>query len=170
MLALDSPRWAELRTAYGAADGVPEMLRDLESVPKSEDWRGEPWLSIWSALAHQGDVYSASFAAVPHVVRVLASAPDRAGPDYFHFPAWVELCRQRTEQPIPEDLRDAYTDALAELPNLAAAAAHRPWDDAMLQSVLGALAVTKGPVDVAEAVLELTQEVAREFLDWFAEH
>src|SRR5690348_2948823 len=91
MLALDSPRWAGLRTAYGAADGVPEMLRAVESVPDSEDWRGEPWFSIWSALARQGDVYSASFAAVPHVVRVLASAPDRAGPDCFHFPAWLEL-------------------------------------------------------------------------------
>jgi hypothetical protein len=169
MLDLDSARWAELRTAYGAADDVPKMLRDLDFVPNPHDWRGEPWFSIWSALAHQGDVYSASFAAVPHVVRVLASAPDRAGPDYFHFPAWVEICRQRTQEPIPEDLRDAYTHALAKLPTLAAAAAVRAWDDAMVQSVLGAIAVAKGAVDVAEAVLELTPEVAREFLDWFAE-
>ena len=69
VLALDAPRWAELRTAYGAAGDIPEMLRDLESVPNSKDYRDEPWFSIWSALAHQGDVYSASFAAVPHVVR-----------------------------------------------------------------------------------------------------
>jgi hypothetical protein len=145
------------------------MLRDLESVPNAEDWREEPWFSIWSALVHQGDVYSASFAAVPHVVRVLASAPGRAGSDYFHFPAWVEICRQRTGEPIPDDLRDSYTSALAQLPHLAAAAADRLWDEAMLQSVLGAIAVTKGPVDVAEAVSELTSEVARDFLEWLAE-
>lgn len=169
MLALDSPRWAELRTAYGAAVDVPAMLRDLESVPNSQDYRDEPWFSIWSALAHQGDVYSASYAAVPHVVRVLATAPERAGYQYFGFPAWVEICRQRNGKAIPDDLRDPFFDALARLPALAAAAAARPWDEAMLQSVLGAIAVTKGTVDVAEAASELTPEVAREFLDWFAE-
>ena len=165
MLALDSPRWVELRTAYGVTVDVPKMLSELEAVPNSEDYRDEPWFSIWSALAHQGNVYSASFAAVPHVVRVLASATDRAGSDYFHFPAWVEICRQRTGEPIPEDLRDAYTSALAQLPGLAAVAAARPWDEAMLRSVLAAIAVTKGSAEVAEAVLELTSEVAREFLE-----
>jgi hypothetical protein len=169
MLSLDSPRWAELATAYGAADNIPELLRNLESVPNAEDWREEPWFGIWSALAYQGDVYSASFAAVPHVVRVLASAPERAGFSYFQFPAWVEICRRRTGEPIPEDLRDSYRRALVQLPELAAAAAARHWDEAMLQSVLAAIAVTKGSADVAEAAMELTPEVAHEFLDWFRE-
>jgi hypothetical protein len=169
MLGLDSPRWSTLETAYGPAVDVPDMLRALESVPNSDDWRDEPWSSIWSALAHQGDVYSASFAAVPHIVSVLAAAPDRAGFNYFAFPAWVEICRQRKAEPIPEDLNGPYTAALARLPRLAAAAADRPWDEPMLQSVLGAIAVAKGPVEVAEAASELTLEVARDFLVWFAE-
>jgi hypothetical protein len=169
MLALDSGRWAELRTAYGATVDVPKMLTELEAVPNSEDFRDEPWFSIWSALAHQGNVYSASFAAVPHVVRVLASAPGRAGSDYFHFPAWVEICRHRTGEPIPEDLRDAYTSALAQLPKLVAVAAPYPWNEAMLRSVLAAIAAAKGAIDVAEAVLELAPKIAREFLEWSAD-
>jgi hypothetical protein len=119
MLAFESSRWAELHTAYGAAADVPDMLRDLESLPASDGYEDEPWFSIWSALAHQGTVYSASFAAVPHVVRVLATAPDRADHQYFGFPAWVEVCRQRTGRAIPEDLREPYFDALAQLPALA---------------------------------------------------
>jgi len=169
MLSLDSPRWAELRTAYGAADDVPDMLRDLESVPNPDDWKDEPWFSIWSALAHQGKVYSASFAAVPHVLRVLAAAPERAGFQYFALPAWVEICRQKTAKPVPDDLSDDYTSSLRQLPHLAAAAADRPWDEPMVQAVLSAIAVTKGPVEVAEAATELTAEVAREFLGWLAE-
>src|SRR5687767_5858299 len=94
MLALDDPRWSELGHAYGDASDIPELLRQLESVPDSNDMN-EPWFSLWSALAHQGDVYSASFAAVPHVVRVLASATQRAGAVYFHFPAFVEVCRRK---------------------------------------------------------------------------
>jgi hypothetical protein len=39
----------------------------------------------------------------------------------------------------------------------------------MLQAVLGAIAVTKGPVEVAEAATELTAEAARDFLSWLAE-
>jgi hypothetical protein len=39
----------------------------------------------------------------------------------------------------------------------------------MLRSVLAAIAVAKGAVDVSEAVLELTSEVAPEFLEWLAE-
>lgn len=169
MLALDSPRWSTLQTAYGAAGDVPDILRALESVPNSDDWRDEPWFSIWSALAHQGDVYSASFAAVPHVVGTLAAAPDRAGFNYFAFPTVVEICRQKTAEPIPEDLHESYTTAIALLPLLASEAANRPWDEPMLQSVLGAIAVAKGPVEVAEAASELTLDVARDFLVWFAE-
>jgi hypothetical protein len=106
---------------------------------------------------------------VPHVVHVRATAPERADYQYFGFPAWVEICRQRTGIAIPDDLREPYFDALAQLPALAAAAASRPWDEAMVQSALGAIAVTKGSADVAEAASELTVEVAREFLDWLAE-
>lgn len=62
MLSLDSPRWGELEHAYGSAVDVPALLGALRDFPKSEGQR-EPWFSIWSALAHQGDVYSASFAA-----------------------------------------------------------------------------------------------------------
>jgi len=81
----------------------------------------------------------------------------------------VEISRHQTEEPVPEDLREPYEAALAQLPALAAAAASRPWDEPMLQSVLGAIAVAKGPAEVAEAAAELTLEVAREFLEWFAE-
>jgi hypothetical protein len=164
-LPLDSPRWSELDHAYGKAAGIPALLRQLESFPPlgPDD---EPWFSLWSALAHQGDVYPASFAAVPHVVRALAMAPDRAGAVYLQFPAWVEICRKRQDVPVPPDLRDAYAAALAALPRLVAATAVRAWDDEFLACALAALAAVKGSGDVAEAALELTPEVAGDFLAW----
>ena len=56
MLKLDSPRWSELDHAYGKAADIPSLLRQLNDVPTSEG-RQEPWFTLWSALAHQGDVY-----------------------------------------------------------------------------------------------------------------
>src|SRR5438093_3961133 len=118
-LDLDSPRWRELSHAYGSAEDIPELLRRLEGIPPSDGER-EPWFSIWSALAHQGDVYSASFAAVPHVVNALATAPTGADSSYFAFPARVEICRERSAAPVPPDLLPAYRQALAQLPTLVA--------------------------------------------------
>jgi hypothetical protein len=66
----------------------------------------DPWEAIWSALAHQGDVYSASFAAVPHVVAALEQDPAQAGSSYFQFPAWVEICRVKNDlEPLPISTR-----------------------------------------------------------------
>lgn len=168
MLSLDDPRWFELQHAYGEAVDIPVLLKQLADVPSSEN-NNEPWFSIWSALAHQGDVYSASFAAVPHVIEALASAPMRADFTYFQFPAWVEICRVKKSVSVPEDIASAYFDSLSRLPALVAAASPRKWDEEFLCCALSAVAVAKAQPAVAEAVLELTPEVAGEFMEWFFE-
>ncbi|KAB7768276.1 hypothetical protein [Xanthomonas sp. LMG 12461] len=166
MLSLESPRWSELQHAYGSAGDIPALLGKLETLPSSMDG-SEPWFTLWSALAHQGDVYSASFAAVPHVVHALARAPDKADHGYFQFPAWVEISHAKNQTEIPEDLRAAYLHSLAQLPSLVAAASSRAWGPEFLACALAAVAVAKGQTGVAEAVLELTPDVAEEFMEWF---
>ena len=165
-LALDSPRWGELEHAYGRASDIPDLLRQLVSLPSSADDQ-EPWFSLWSALAHQNDVYSASFAAVPHVVKALATSPSTADSTYFQFPAVVEAWRQQKGVVIPVDLRADYFAALAALPSLVAQAAEREWDGGFLACALAAMAAAKGFGKVAEAVIEITPEVADEFKEWF---
>jgi hypothetical protein len=154
-----------LNSAYGAASDIPELLQQLKTLPAAGGEQ-EPWFSLWSALAHQGDVYSASFAAVQHVVSALASAPSVADSTYFQFPAWVEICRNRNNVRVPEDLAAAYFDALSQLPSLVAAAASRPWDASLLSCALSAIAAAKNEPAVAEAVLELSPETAKEFMEW----
>jgi hypothetical protein len=100
VLSLDSDRWAELQHAYGSAADIPALLVELRRLPGSGG-EAEPWFTIWSALAHQGDVYSASFAAVPHVIAALAIDPPNADSAYFQFPAWVEICRVRNSAAVP---------------------------------------------------------------------
>jgi len=168
LLSLDSPRWGELRHAYGAASDTPALLSQLKSLPDACG-KSEPWFSLWSSLAHQGDVYSASFAAVPHVVGALATAPASASFTYFQFPAWVEICRQNHGTPVPADLEAAYLSALAELPGLVAAASVRPWDAGFMACALSAIAAAKGSTKVAEAAMELTPETAGGFLQWLSE-
>jgi len=168
MLSLDSPRWSELQHAYGIASDTPELLRQVLSLPDASG-ESELWSTLWSSLAHQGEVYSASFAAVPHVVRALASAPASASFVYFQFPAWVEICRQNHGIAIPPDLEVAYFSALSELPGLVAAASARPWDADFLACALSAIAAAKGNTTIAEAAMELTPDRARAYLHWLSE-
>ncbi|XVQ10515.1 hypothetical protein ACQP1W_49785 [Spirillospora sp. CA-255316] len=57
--------WTQMRHAYGRADDVPGMLDRL--VP---DEAAEVWTELWSAICHQGTVYSASFAALPRLTEL----------------------------------------------------------------------------------------------------
>jgi hypothetical protein len=168
MIPLDSPRWSELEHAYGSATDIPALLAQLDSFPSS-DGKSEPWFSLWSALCHQDDVYTASFAAVPHIIRILASDPMRADFSFFQLPACIEIARARVEFPIPSDLRQSYTEALQRLPVLVGAAAARPWDENLLCCALSAIAAAKGFPSVAEAALELDPETAGYFMEWFYE-
>ena len=165
MLNLDSPRWSELQHAYGSASDTPSLLRHLCNLPDSGG-QNQPWFDLWSSLAHQGDVYSASFAAVPHVVHAIASDPTKVDFGYFHFPAWIETCRLKNGVAIPDDLSAAYFAALKELPSLVAAAAARDWDGNFLACAMAALAASKGFGTVAEAALELDPETAEAFMEW----
>ena len=78
----------------------------------------------------------------------------------------MEICRKRANAPLPSDLESAYFAALEKLPQLAAAAAVRPWDADMLRCVLGAIAAAKGDATVAEAALEMSPEGAAAYMQW----
>jgi hypothetical protein len=166
VLSLSSPRWQELEHAYGDAGDIPALLEQIAQLPEDKDDSG-PWFHLWSALAHQGDVYPASFAAVPHVIAALTKSPTTAHESYFHFPAWVEICRARQDIAVPPELREAYFSSLGKLPQLAALAATKAWSLGFLACALSATAAAKGQHALAEAILEMAEEgTAEDFLEW----
>src|SRR5262249_12107619 len=137
MIPLNSPRWLELTHAYGDASDIPELLRRLETFPSKADYKTEPYFSLWSALCHQGDVYSASYAAVPHIVGLLSTAPNTAPSDLFSLVGAIEIARASSHGPeIPKDLADSYFEALRQIPTLAAEAASTSWDEVRCRAIL----------------------------------
>jgi len=163
MISLDSAEWANLNHAYGNASDIPPLLRQLETHPAA-DAKSGPWFDLWSALAHKGDVYPASFAAVPHVVRILSATPSKASNVFFQFPAWVEICRQRNQMAVPDALATDYFFALKLLASQVCAASEREWDNASLRAALAAFAISKGSALLAEAIQELDDITAKQFL------
>lgn len=157
MLSLDDPHWSELQHAYGDAADVPALLRGLiASAGQRGSYRDEPWFSLWSRLRHQGDVYTASYAAVPHMVQIAGEATAPVDFSFFQLPSAVEVARLAGGGPdIPEALASDYYRAITQLADAVSLHRHEAWDQAMLLSAAAALAISKGHVDVAEALLNL---------------
>ena len=153
MLALDDPSWTGLTCASGDARGIPALLAQLDGATE-ESWQSEPWASLWSALCHQGRVYSASFAAVPHIVAALAEAPERATPSHFVLPASIELGRALHDAEIPAHLIDGYVAALSRLPLLTGLVAAPDWSETLCAAALAATAAATGQHALAELLLE----------------
>ncbi len=157
MLSLDDPRWSELSHAYGPASDIPALLGQLEGSPGPKgDVSDEPWFTLWSSLCHQDDVYTASYAALPHIVKI---GLDTAGPidsSFFLLPTSIEVARAAGRGPkIPRDLASAYTDGLSLLMDCIVAHRGDPWNEGMMLSVAAAQAVAKGHTRLAEALMNL---------------
>src|ERR1700759_1430456 len=133
MLSLDDPNWRELRHAYGSAADIPDLLRAVaRSTAPKRDHEDEPWFSIWSSLCHQGDVYTASYAAVPHIVEIASTAKPPIDFGFFALPAAIEIARRNGRGPdIPEQYEADYTQAVQRLMENASLYRNEPWDQSM---------------------------------------
>ena len=154
-LPLNDPAWAELSHAYGSAADIPALLRTLSEFPPASNHQDEPWFTLWSSLCHQGDVYSGSFAAVPHIIEAAKTDPERATYDYFLLPTCIEIARVKKAVPVPEKLEIAYFDSLRMLPSIVAQNAAREWNESVCSSALAAIAAAKKHPHIAEIILEL---------------
>jgi hypothetical protein len=165
MLKLSDSNWNNLSHAYGEASDIPALLTQLSEYPGQESYQSEPYFSLWSALCHQGDVYSASYAAVPHIIEFLAAHPSRATADYFMLPTCIEIARKKGNGPqIPPDLERSYFSALRQLPALVAKVT--PDDEGFTRVLAAAIAVAHGEAALGEAILELSPDVLNEFEEW----
>ena len=167
MLDLDDGRWSELTHAYGPAADIPPLLRRLRDFPPATDYRAEPYFSLWSALCHQGDVYPASYAAVPHLVAALLASPSPLYDSPLLLVVCIEIARSNGKGPeVPVGLAAPYREALRRLPEVVRAMTGVAWNEARCSLAASAMAVANGHTRLAEAMLELEPSLLNDFLDW----
>jgi hypothetical protein len=161
MISLDSDEWLRLRHAYGAASDIPALIRQVRADPSPKvGYTDEPWFSLWSALCHQGDAYEASYAAVPHLVRIAIDASGPIDRGFFSLPACIEVARAKGRGPqVSPDLQADYSDALRRMPECIYQHASDDWDSDMAQAITAALAAAKGQHQLAEAIINLDSHI-----------
>ena len=152
ILPLNSDRWKALRHAYGSAGDVPGMLREMKrrgfSVEDDADL-------LWSYLCHQGTVYTATYAAAPHVLPLIDRQSVENQVMLLSFLGSV--ASSLDADPVPQELRPAYEETIAGATNKAIRLLQNPdvkgVDFTYLLLAVSALTGSVGFSDVLEATL-----------------
>lgn len=159
MLDLNSPLWKDLTHAYGSAADIPALLEQLKTAAPPKNYDTEPWFSLWSALCHQYDVYTASYAALPHIIAIAGSRPAHERLDHLLLASSIEAFRHLEDAPpIPVELKEAYEQAIKQAPTLILECLELDWQDRDDCILLGALAVMQGHPQLGNAIFELESE------------
>ena len=160
MLPLNDPRWSTLAGGYKTPYDPSDALRRLEA---GED----VWDELWQELHHQGDVGEASYATVPHLVRIAKSLPRRDW-NFYGLVSTIEVERHRKSNPlIPRWLASDYKQAMGGLLELALADLRSEADRATILCVLGAIALAKGHVTLGAMISHSDESEIVEVLDQY---
>ncbi len=148
MLPLDSPRWGELEDMSGTASGVPVLLRHLAATDDDIDWS-----EIYTLLCHQGETtYSATYAAVPHLVAIAAARAPRARVPFLVF---VGAVAAFDEVALPPDLAPAYRAGLRRCEELIRESVPRSGNELDLLYLALSLASLRGEPERAAFLQEI---------------
>jgi hypothetical protein len=112
VLELDSPRWSQLRHAYGPATNTPSVLRRIYAGADEHAWE-----ELFGAVVHQGSVSPAAYAALPHVV---AAAEARRPSERIMFLVFAGSVAEGIDaEPVPADLISDYETAVVRARSMA---------------------------------------------------
>jgi hypothetical protein len=133
------------------------MLEALKAAPTPKDYLSELWFSLWSVPCHQTDVYTASYAAVPHVASIAVTKPPSERLEYIHFIGAVEAYRHKSlAPPIPVDYEQDYFHALEQTFSIISDCLKLDWNEVGYRILLGVLAAVRGKPNLGMAIMELT--------------
>ena len=148
MLSYDDPKWRELKGGYKVPYDPTGALRKLEAGHGVQ----EAWDELWQELHHQGDIGEASYAAVPHLVRIHKKNRN-LGWNLYALVSTIEIERHRkTNPPIPDWLEPSYRKAWSTLADLALQDLPEANDGTFLRSILGAIALAKGRLELGAVI------------------
>jgi hypothetical protein len=120
---------------------------------------------LWNELHHQGDVGEASYASVPHLVRIhkLNRTLDW---NLYALISTIETERHRKSNPIlPNWLVVLYQESLDELVEIGVEDLKKTKDELTIRAILGALALPKGATQIGALIHSLDKSEIAEYLD-----
>jgi hypothetical protein len=153
MVELESPRWRDLRHAYGPATNVAPLLARLAGGERSDELEQ----SLYGMLWHQGDVFTASYAAVPHIMQAAARMPAGERLKWLVLAVGIVATSEVSRAPVvPDDLgtdlRHAVTTAEGLVRDTLFASS---WKKFEVRYWLGIVAVLQGAPEAGLALFDV---------------
>jgi hypothetical protein len=161
MLSFEDSRWTTLKGGYHILyDPRPALMR-LEA----EEFVVVAWEELWNELHHQGDVDDASYAVVPHLVRIY-EAKSNIDWNFYAIVSIIEIERHRKKNaPLPDWLAEDYFQAWNEVVKLALRDLPKVQADVDVKTILGALAVAKKQLKLSALIFNFDDAEISEFLE-----
>jgi hypothetical protein len=161
MLAYNDPKWKEFKGGYKLPYDPTPVLQKLED---GTDTAGV-WEELWQELHHQSDIGEASYAAIPHLVRI-HEENHTLDWNLYALAATIEIERHRkTNPPLPPWLAQDYREAWKILLNLAIDDLRAAKDEITVQVLLGVIALGKGLLTLGAVISDFTEDERLEILD-----
>lgn len=153
-------RWSALRGGYRVPYDPRPALAKLEQAADAR----AAFEELWNELHHQGDVDTASYAAVPHLVQLYAKHGHQ-GDNTYSLLGCIELARRAAHNPpFPTWLGAGYEEAWRRLGQLALDDLVRTTDASLTRAAMGALAIARGLPQAGEILLFLEDDELEELL------
>ena len=141
MFGLDDIRWNNLTGGYKTPFDPRPLLTRLATEPDA----ATVWHELWEELHHQGDVGEASYAVIPHLVRIHRMRGVVDDWNTYAVVAIIELARPEPRNPkIPEWLEQDYFRAIEELAEVGIAEISRTKEPDAVRAKLSVIAIAKG--------------------------
>jgi hypothetical protein len=112
--------WSQLKACYGPATEIPAMLA---AAAASADDRA--WYDLWSHLCHQGTVYPASYAALPLLADIAATAQPKGYNDALALAAMIVASNDPSDGAAEVDVRREHAGSIIRLHQVAGAVVAR---------------------------------------------
>jgi hypothetical protein len=159
MLSLDDDRWNNLPGGYRMKCDPRPLFAELES----EQNREAAWHELWEELHHQGDVGEASYASVPHLVRIHRKS-GVVDWNTYAIVAIIELARRNGNNPeVPKWLEEDYLRAIRELAEIGAVEIWPTEEPEAVRAILGVIAISRGLRTYGRFLVEYSEDELLDF-------
>jgi hypothetical protein len=164
MLPLDDLRWTNMKGGHRRPfDHRPLLLR-LETENETNDVT-PIWRELREELLHQGSVDEASYAAVPHMVRIYRRR-GILGANVYTLVAAIEVARAKGGNPeVPGFLSEDYVAAIMELADTGLRELAETKKEEEIFGILALITLWKGYKTWGYALMNFQEQELAEILD-----
>lgn len=157
-LPLDDDRWSALDDAFHEGRILAQRLRDFADSDRSVERYHACELSMRLCCGY--DVFPATYAAIPHLVALVAECPPQTRIPLLRELGHLVACsRLEVSDDVPPEILRMWREAQDELVPLIAAVLAEPMSDEDLRELLKALAAARGATALAHVIGNLTCHV-----------